>query len=175
MVVDSARWLVDTAGTSRASVIALLGLSGLVVSTWKQLVHGLYIGMSGRAWLVRGSVFATLALLTLIVALFPWVIRNPVPLCNALPWILAAMVLLKIVAAAWISARLYASRLLSDRTLVVGALAWSVAALGLYGLLLWLAPTLGFIRHLLALVAILAIPLARLSAAPLALSWSRHR
>ena len=27
----------------------------------------------------------------------------------------------------------------------------------------------------LALVAILAIPLARLSAAPLALSWNRHR
>jgi len=32
-----------------------------------------------------------------------------------------------------------------------------------------------FPRYLLALVAILAIPLARVSAAPLALAWNRHR
>ena len=36
-------------------------------------------------------------------------------------------------------------------------------------------PTLLFRTYLLALVAILAIPLARLAAAPLALSWNRHR
>jgi len=47
--------------------------------------------------------------------------------------------------------------------------------LALYGLLVWLVSTPFFPRYLLALVAILAIPLARLSAAPLALAWNRHR
>ena len=71
--------------------------------------------------------------------------------------------------------RLHDSRLLSDRTLVIGALCWDVAVLALYGLLVWIVPTLLFRSYLLALVAILAVPLARLSAAPLALSWNRHR
>ena len=47
--------------------------------------------------------------------------------------------------------------------------------LALYGLLVWLVDTPLIPRYFLALVAILAIPLARLSAAPLALAWNRHR
>ena len=71
--------------------------------------------------------------------------------------------------------RLHDSRLLSDRILVIGAACWDVAVFALYGLLVWLLPTLLFPSYFLALVAILAIPLARLSAAPLALAWNRHR
>jgi hypothetical protein len=78
-------------------------------------------------------------------------------------------------AASWIATRLYRSRVLSDRTLVAGAAGWLVAVLALYGLLAWLLFTPFFPRYLLGLVAILAIPLARLSAAPLALAWNRHR
>jgi hypothetical protein len=89
--------------------------------------------------------------------------------------ILAILVCVKMSAAAWIVTRLYRSRLLSDRTLVTGAVTWSVVVLALYGLLVWLVSTPFFPRYLLALVAILAIPLARLSAAPLALAWNRHR
>jgi hypothetical protein len=85
------------------------------------------------------------------------------------------LVCVKMSAAAWIVTRLYRSRLLSDRTLVTGAVTWSVVVLALYGLLVWLVSTPFFPRYLLALVAILAIPLARLSAAPLALAWNRHR
>jgi polyhydroxybutyrate depolymerase len=59
---------------------------------------------------------------------------------------------------------------------VVAAASWSAVVLALYGLLVWLVCTPPFIpRYLPALVAILAVPLARLSAAPLALAWSRHR
>jgi hypothetical protein len=79
------------------------------------------------------------------------------------------------IAAAWIAVRLYHSRLLSDRALVTGAGCWCVAVLALYGLLVWLVSTPFIPHYLLALVAILAIPLARLSAAPLALAWNRHR
>ncbi len=179
VVADGARQLVEIAGTPpRAVVIGMLGLAALVASTWKQLVQSLYIGMSGRAWLVKASVFGTLSLVTVLVPLVPWVLRRRdmiAALWNLLPWILAVGVCSKILAAAWIAVRLHASRLLSDRTLVLGALGWTAAVLALYALLVWLVPTLLFPRHLLVLVAILAIPLARLWAAPLALARNRHR
>jgi hypothetical protein len=92
-----------------------------------------------------------------------------------LPVILAILVCVKMSAAAWIVTRLYRSRLLSDRTLVTGAACWCVGVLVLYGLLVWLLATPFFPRYLLLLLAILVIPLARLSAAPLALAWNRHR
>ena len=60
MVIDGAHELVEIVGPPRAVAIGLLGLAALVASTWKQLVRSLYIGMSGRAWLVKGSVFVTL-------------------------------------------------------------------------------------------------------------------
>jgi len=178
LVVDGARQVIEAVGMPRAVGIGLLAFAAFVASTWKQLVQSLHIGMSGRAWLVKASVFLALSLLTIFVILAQWVIGNKqviAALWNALPWILAVFVCLKIAAAAWIAMRLHDSRLLSDRMLVIGALCWDVAVLALYALLVWLVPTLLFPSYLLALVAILAIPLARLSAAPLALSWNRHR
>ena len=178
MVIEWTQKLVEAVGTPRAVVIVLLGFSALMASTWKQLVQSLYIGMSGRAWLVKGSVFLALSLLTIMVLLAQWVFENSgviATLLDALPWILAVLVCFKISAASWVAMRLHESRLLSDRALVIGALCWNVAVFALFGLLVWLLPTVLFRSHFLALVAILPIPLARLSAAPLALSWNRHR
>jgi hypothetical protein len=59
--------------------------------------------------------------------------------------------------------------------LVAGAALWCVAVLALYSVLVWLLDTPHIPHYVLMLVAILAIPLARLSAAPLALAWNRHR
>jgi hypothetical protein len=78
-------------------------------------------------------------------------------------------------AAAWIATRLDRSRLLGDRALVLGAACWCVAVLALYGVLVWFFSTPFIARSALALIAILAVPLARISAAPLALAWNRHR
>ena len=179
VVADGALEVVESTGTPRAVALGMLGLSALVASTWKQLVRSLYIGMSGRAWLVKASVFVTLSFLTLVVLLAPWVAGNVdafLTLWKALPWILAALICFKIFAATWIAARLHDSRLLSDRTMVTGAACWLVVVLALYGLLVWLlALPPSMPRYLPGLVAILAIPLARLSAAPLALAWNRHR
>jgi len=78
-------------------------------------------------------------------------------------------------AATWIVARLYRGRLMRDRTLVIGAAGWCVAVFALYGVLAWMLHTPHIPHYLLMLLAILAVPLARLSAAPLALAWNRHR
>ena len=178
VVIERARQLMEVVGMPRAIAIVLLGFSALLVSTWKQLVQGLYIGMSGREWIVKTSVFVALSFLAIIVPLAHWVISKRVlvaVLWNVFPWIAAVLVCFKISAAVWIAMRLRDSRLFSDRTLVIGAVCWDVAVFVLYGLLVWIVPALIIRRYLLALVAILAVPLARLSAAPLALAWNRHR
>jgi hypothetical protein len=133
--------------------------------------------LSGREWLIKSSVLLVLSFLVVIWPIGRWIHddgRVLAALLNALPWILAVLVCVKVSAAAWIATRLYDGHLLSDRTLVTGAACWLVAVLALYGLLVWLAAPL-VVRYFALLVAILQIPLARLSAAPLALAWNRHR
>jgi hypothetical protein len=177
-VIDWMHNLVDFAGRPRAIVFVLLILTGLVASTWKQLVQSLYIGMSGREWLVKTSVFVALAFLSVIVPLANWVFHSrflTAVLWNTLPWILAILVCFKLSAALWIAIRLRDSRLVSDRAILIGAVCWDVVVFALYGLLVWLVPALLFRGYFLALIAILAVPLARLSAAPLALARNRHR
>jgi hypothetical protein len=178
LVIEWMHRLVEIAGRPRAIVFALLMLVGLVASTWKQLVQSLYIGMSGREWLVKTSVFVALAFLSVIVPLANWVFHSRIlmaMLWNVLPWILAILVCFKLSAAVWIAMRLHDSRLLSDRAILIGAICWDVVVFALFSLFVWLVPSLLFRGYFLALIAILAVPLVRVSAAPLALAWNRHR
>lgn len=178
VLMERARRLNNAIGTPRAVAFVLLILAGFIVSTLKQLVQSLHIGLTGREWLIKGSVLLTLTLLLLVGPIVEWIIdsRNVQrALWDALPLILAGLVGLKMSAAAWIATRLDRSRLLGDRALVAGAACWLVAVLALYGVLVWFFSTPFIARYVLALVAILAIPLARVSAAPLALAWNRHR
>jgi len=178
VLMERAQRMNAAIGTPRAVAFVLLILAGFIVSTWKQLVQSLHIGLTGREWLIKGSVLLTLTFLILLGPIVEWIIDSPSvqrALWDALPWILAMLVGVKMSAAAWIATRLYRSRLLGDRALVAGAACWCVAVLALYGVLVWFFSTPFVARYVLALVAILAIPLARLSAAPLALAWNRHR
>jgi hypothetical protein len=164
-------------GTPRSVVLLLLILAACVASTWKQLVRSLYIGLSGRASLIKGSVLLVLGFFFLFGPFTEWIIDSGRvgELWSALPLIFAVLVGLKMIAVVWIAVRLYNGRLLSDRALVTGAACWSVAVFALFGVLVWLLGTPHIPHYLLMLVAILAIPLARLSAAPLALDSNRHR
>jgi hypothetical protein len=178
MVIEWKRQLIEAVGTPRAVAILLLGVSALLAATWKQLVQSLYISMSGREWIIKSSVFLTLALLAVIVPLAHGIAGNKVVMAamwTALPRVAALLVGFKMSAAAWIAMRLHGSRLLSDRALVLGAACWDVVVFALYGLLLWLVPTLLVPAYLLALLAVLGVPLVRVSAAPLAFAWNRHR
>ena len=178
VLTERARQLSNFIGTPRAAVVGVLGLSGLMVWTWKQLVQSLYVGLSGREWLIRSSTCLTLMVLIFIEPIALWLHDTSavrVALWNALPWILGVLVCCKTSAAAWIAMRLYRHRVLSDRTLVTGAAGWLVAVLALYGLLVWLLSTALIPSYVFMLVAILAIPLARVSAAPLTLASNRHR
>src|SRR5437667_5070648 len=178
VVTEHARRMDDAIGTPRAATVVLLILAGFIVATWKQLVQSLHIGLTGREWIVKGSVLHTLTLLILLGPTVEWIIDSPSAqraLWNALPLILAGLVGLKMSAAAWIATRLDRNRLLGDRALVAGAACWVLAVFALYGVLVWFFSTPFVAHYLLALIAILAVPLARISAAPLALAWNRHR
>jgi len=172
------RWhrLSEVVGTPRTAVVVLLLVAGCIASTWKQLVQSLYIGLTGRASLIKGTAFLALTILFFIGPVSEWIIETGRlgELWSALPLIFAILVSFKMMAAVWIIVRLYQSDLVSDRTLVSGAALWCLAVLALYVLLAWLFDTPHIPHYLLMLLAILAIPLARLSAAPLALAWNRH-
>jgi hypothetical protein len=177
-VIEVSDNLADIVGRPRAIVIALLVLAGLLASTWKQLVQNLYIGLTGREGLIKGSVFIALAVLSIIGPVAHWIGNNDgarVALWHALPWIAAVLVIVKLSAATWIAARLHESGLFAGRTIIIGAVCWDVVVIALYGLLVWIFPEILIPHYVLALVAILEVPLARVSAAPLALAWNRHR
>jgi hypothetical protein len=173
------RWhrVSEIVGTPRTVVVLLLILSACIASTWKHLVQSMYIGLTGRASLIKGSVFLVLGFFFLFGPFAEWIIESGRlgELWSALPLVFAILVSLKMIAAAWVAVRLYRARALSDRALLIGATCWTVAVFALYGVLVWLLDTPHIPHYLLLLVAILAIPLARLSAAPLALQWNRHR
>lgn len=175
VIERTTRWI-ENEGTLRAVAIVLLGFLGLLGLTWKQLVQNLYIGLTGREWVVKASVFFALSYLVVFGPLAGWILSlyAMALATNALPWIAAALIGLKLSAAAWIATRLHRQRLLNGRTLVTVAACWLVVVLALYGLLSWLVTTPLIPRFFLAMVAVLSIPLARLSAAPLALAWNRH-
>jgi hypothetical protein len=178
IVIERVHRLVEVMELPHAIAILLLALAALLASTWKQLVQSLYIGMSGREWIVKASVFVALTFLAVLVPLAIWIGRSRQAIAvlfnNAAP-IAAVLVFLKLSAAVWIAVRLRDRRLLSDRMLVLGAVCWDVAVFALYGLLIWIVPLVLIRNSALVLVAILEVPLARLALAPLALAWNRHR
>jgi len=165
-------------GALRTVVLVLLILALCIAATWKQLVQGLFIGLTGRERLIKGTVLFAVTVFSVLGPLGQWIYDNAGVqrvIWDALPLILAVLVGAKMLAATWVAARLWRSRVVSDRTLVAGAAGWCGAVLALYGVLAWFLSTPFFPRYVLMLLAILFVPLARLSAAPLALAWNRHR
>jgi len=165
-------------GALRMTAVVVVTLIALVASTWKHLVQSMCVGLTGRDWLIKASVFGGLVVMLALWPLVDQTIRNmrvQSMVWNALPWIVTAIVLMKMLAGAWVAIRLYGSRLIGDRALVTGAVCWLAAVLAIYGVLEWFADSPAIPRYFLGAIAILNVPLARVSAAPLALEWSRHR
>jgi hypothetical protein len=179
IVIERARDLRDLIGLPRAMAVTMLAVLALVATTWKRLVTSLYIGLSGRPWLVRTHIGVTLVLLVVAIPLAQWIGRNTLEIVirifDVVPQVAAVLVAVKIAAAGWIATRLDRARLIEPRVLVTAATLWLTAVLSLYAVLGWMADTPHIPRHGVLLVAILAIPLTRLSATPLALASNRHR
>jgi hypothetical protein len=167
-------WEAAVERQGRATVVgfcALFGV-GLVVGTWRGLVANLWVGLTGRTWLVPLQTFVMSLPAAYLFA--EWVHWHSDParrdhLLAALPWIAAGAVAVKLLATGWFVWR--------DGLGEVGRLvgAWAVAAAGLAAGLVWLVPPALVPAYAVVLGVVLFLPLARLTAAPRALAWNRHR
>jgi hypothetical protein len=176
-VTDVAHHFAEALGAPRAIALGLLFLMALVLSTWKQLVQSLYVDMTGNEKLVKANVFVWLVLLAVGFPMLLW-IRDKTSvialLWNGFPFIVGVLVVIKTLMAAWTIVRLDERRLVTDRGLLIIAACWAASVFALYGVLVLIFPEM-FPRYLLALIAILVIPLVRVAAIPLALARNRHR
>ncbi len=177
-ILEIARNVDEALGRPRAILLGFLILVSLVGSTWKQLVQGLYIAMSGRDWAVKGIVFATLMLVTAGFFILGWILDTRARMAaawSAIPWVMAGLVALKLVLAMWVMRRGAARELFTGKRLVFAAIAWDLCVLAVYGMLVLILPEILMRRYVLLLVAMLVVPFVRLAAAPLAVAGNRHR
>jgi hypothetical protein len=170
-------WLaVQSPAEVTGALIAVAAL--LVLVTWKRIVENLAIGLTGREWVIKGSVMAGVFVAFGAVGFALWLVIHPEyhETVRALtPWLMAVAIVLKVLAAAWAIRELRRRRLLSDRTLLVLAAIWFTVVGGLAGLLAWVVPPSVMAWPTLVMAVVLSTPLARFSAMPLALDWNRHR
>ena len=168
------------------SVAAVYGIAVLVAFagmflTWRFLVSRLWSGLSGRRPLFVASV---VAIVVLVIAglvfdadrLPGWLLDDPARLAPVV-WIAAIAVIAKY----WIAA--YAWRIVTPRYLRVYLLFWlaGTASFLAFGIVVWgvvriyLPVDVDRLRSLVILVALLAVPLARVGLAPASLTHNRHR
>jgi hypothetical protein len=162
----------------RLAAIILLALGGLLLVTWRLLVDNLWVGLTGRPWLARASLAACGAIFLMALILGTRVRDEPElrdRLWDALPWVAGGAACLKLLAAAAVGRALLRRGLAGPPALVRWLALWAVAAIGLF-ILAYVAIPDGAVPVLLLVSgAALGVPLVRLSAAPLALAWNRHR
>jgi hypothetical protein len=155
-----------------------LALVALPALTWGQVVGGLCVGLTGRAWVVNGVTLLYLAGAAALTALGVWVYSHP-SRYDTLQVVLGSLVAValpaKLLAAGW-AARSVCRRGLMEARAVWGLVGvWVAGAFCLAGLTYLLTAGMPAPAALLALAVVLVLPLVRLVAAPLALAWDRHR
>jgi hypothetical protein len=130
-----------------------------------------------------------LALLTVLALTGRWVAASAAGLdtfLTLLSWFLSGLAGVKLLAAGWALRARWRQELLWDSNLGFVLGSWFLGASCLATLVLWLLPAEGLsltaeprVQHapasLIALATVLALPLVRPLAAPLALAWNRHR
>jgi hypothetical protein len=168
------------------SVAAVYGIAALVVIagmflTWRFMVSRLWSGLSGRRALFVTSVmsFVVMAIAYLVFdgSRFPgWLLDDPARLAP-IGWIAAVAVIAKHWAAA------YTWRGVAPRYLRAYLLLWlaGTTALLTLGIVLWgilriyLPLDVDRLRSVVILLALIAVPLARVGLAPSRLARNRHR
>jgi hypothetical protein len=164
-------------GMPRATALAVMVLGLLILTTWRQLVQSLYVALSGRAWLARLNTAVVVIVVVVIIPVSDWVLTDDSLGAKAwsdFRWMLAALVCLKTSASVWAVIVLSRTRAVSDRALLLAAGAWCAAVLALHAALVWIVGIPHVPDYFLLMIPILALPFARIGAAPVALVHSRH-
>jgi hypothetical protein len=163
---------------ARVAATVLLVIVAAPLLTWRLLVDNLWVGLTGRAWIARGSFVVCGLVLTVLALLAARLMEDrelAQRLWDALPWWAGAAAFVKLLAAAGVSRALVRRGLVEPRALARLLVVWLLAAAGLFGLARGSVLLDDVPVSLLASGVVLALPLVRLGAAPLALAWNRHR
>lgn len=175
---DSALQVAQVMTPPKVTVLLLLAAVLPVLLTWKGLVESLWIGLTGRPWLLNAIALGFAALFGCGILSSLWASLHPELhpfLLSLVPWLIGFLLTLKLLIAAWVLHGLLRSRLVTPQAagLMVGV--WALVALPLCLLVLWLVPgQFMSLKSILATV-VLSIPFSRVAGAPLALDWNRHR
>jgi len=197
MMIRVGFWMAYGHSTWAEYVIAALFIAASAFVTWKLLVVGLWVGLSGRRkfFIASAVVYCLVPLLAFVGltillnhdrAIRGWATEDPDRVLWICEWLAAVSVIAKfwLAAYSWRSiapARIRAYLLLwTCATLLLVTLAILVWAHGLLSLQLmavmdFLPVDVYRLRNLLVLLALLIIPFARLGFAPAALAKNRHR
>jgi hypothetical protein len=165
-------------GSAGAGALLALLIVALVGLTWTQTVKGLWSGLAGRLWVATAGLLVGLTLGTAVVVVLVRLKEHPewrAAFFVGASWLAGAAVVLKLAAAGWVLRVVSRRRLMPQGFPAVLVAGWTAAVAGLTGLLYVLVSGEWVPPHLLALGAILFVPLTRIAVAPLAVEWNRHR
>ena len=176
--VQSIQSAASSTGTWKAAGYALLGLSLLVLFTYKSMAESLWIVLTGRKWVenavafgVGGLAFVGTGIALAIVFLPEWQTAAQA----AIPWLMGLFLAFKLAAAVWIVNRLLHWRLTTPGGAALMTGTWLAVVGSLCALVFAVLPA-GIAQATDVIPGIaLFIPFARLAGAPLALQWNRHR
>jgi hypothetical protein len=152
----------------------------LVIWTWKNLVSGIGVSLTGRVWIVKLCTFWKAALMLALSGLI-WAANIYVDFREALLHWLTGILIACLAAKIAFSVAAFA-RGLRRNAITARAVAWIIGGWLVCGLIL-----AGYAGHVctvlhkqdlrlwIALAVFLVLPLADLAIAPLALAWNRHR
>jgi hypothetical protein len=155
-----------------ASAILLVGY------TWKRLVDSQLFALTGRKWVIESAVSGGIILLVGFGLGGLWIFKQPQireQLLPLVPWLLGLLIACRLSLAGLALRAGLRRRVLEPRTAVRWVIAWVCVTLTLFGLLAYAVPAERVPVYTLAFAVLFAMPMARLTAAPLALAWNRHR
>lgn len=166
----------------------IIGVSVLAL-LWSQMVGGICLALTGRGWLVNSVAAFSVGLVVLFFVHGRVATHyRPGEIWAVWTGVASILVLIKFVGAGWMLGLSCQRGLMRFREAVFVLGLWLVGAASLVTLAHWILPDInmqGLVPDvfyigpipplLLTLIFILAMPLLRLTAAPLAVEWSRHR
>jgi hypothetical protein len=164
----------------RAAAVLALGIVLTPALMWKQLTDFAPVGLTGRAWIenVAASPMVMVLLAGILAAIrFQAHPEEMTRFLDALPWLVAIVVAIKITIAAWAFLAAMQRGLVAGRDLAGFLAIWFVlvaCAVGLAALTLPAGmPPASRVAAMLGIAAFM--PLSRFALSPLALDWNRHR
>jgi hypothetical protein len=172
-------WEAATAiGLWRAAAFALTVALGSLVFTWLQMVSSLWLGLTGREWVVNVFTFGFVGLVAIGGLSGFWLFLHPDwqrQVQAASPWIEGALVAVKLAIAALVVWELIRQQQTSVHRAALWIGVWCLIVAALLAMGRWLLPAAMISWTSLLASLVLLVPFSRLAIAPLALDWNRHR